>query len=184
MGMDEVPLAGASRPIVVEVKERFNGTIQEYPCEWLAQGPGKLVLLYRLPAGASFLSLDLPPKSVSLGYFWQDRPYNVYHWVRPDGSTAGWYCNVADRTQISAAGVHWRDLIVDVLALPGEPPQVLDLDEVPSDLDPALQRLIDGTVAELLRTLPALTQELEAETAGYLALRQPQLPPRSSAILQ
>ena len=169
--MDEGPLAWASGPIVIEVKERLNGTIQEYPCECLAQTSGKLVLLYRLPAGATFLSLDLPANSVSLGYFWQDRPYNVYHWLRPDGSSAGWYCNVADHTQISAAGVHWRDLTVDVLALPGQLPQVLDLDEVPPDLDPTLQRFIDATVAELLRILPDLTQELQAESAGYLALQ-------------
>lgn len=156
-------------PTIIELKQRLNGTNSEYECELVAQSPGKAVILYRLPPGASFLSLDLPPHSLSFGYFWEDRPYNVYHWVRPDGSSAGWYCNVADRTHIGDGRVAWRDLILDVLALPGAAPAVLDRDELPADLDPALMRYIEEAISRLLLVLPELTAEIAAESAGYLS---------------
>lgn len=159
----------ATLPTILEVKERLDGSTAEYRCERLDLTATTAVLLYRLPPGATFLGLDLPPGSVSLGYYWADRPYNLYHWLRPDGSTAAWYWNIADRTRLSPERVAWRDLIVDVLVLPGQPPRELDRDELPPNLDAALVRAIDEAVAALLGQLPHLEAEIAARSAAYLA---------------
>ena len=163
-------MAGAKPPpMILEVKERLDGSSAEFRCERLDVTATTAVLLYRLPPGASFLGLDLPLGSVSLGYYWVDRPYNLYHWLRPDGATAAWYWNIADHTRVSPERVVWRDLIVDVLVLPGEPPRELDRDELPVGSDADLVRFIDAAVAELLAALPRLEVTIAASSAAYLA---------------
>ena len=103
------------------------------------------VVVYRIPRDVRLEDVLLPVGTLSLGYFWQDRPYNVYHWVDQSRETLALYFNIADGTRISEDTIEWRDLTVDVLLTPDGRCRVLDEDELPSALDPELRQYIDDT---------------------------------------
>ena len=154
---------------VVEVKRRLSGAVARFHHERIANGPGKLVVRYRPPTGTTLLGVEATSGSFSFAYFWEDRPFNVHHGMRPDGTTVAWYCNVADSTVITPDRVIWRDLAVDLFVVPGRAPRILDEEELPPDLDPRLRAYVDAALATLLEQHPALFADLERESAGYLA---------------
>ena len=69
---------------MLEVKRTIDGTTIAYPAEPLLVEPGvRAVVRCRIHhrevvAGGR---LTLRPGTLSIGYFWCDRPYNVYHWM-------------------------------------------------------------------------------------------------------
>ncbi|MGN6810210.1 MAG: DUF402 domain-containing protein [Thermomicrobiales bacterium] len=122
-------------------------------------------MLYRLSRAGQVGDLLLPAGTISLGYFWTARPYNIYHWLTPTGQTLGLYANLGDRTRITPEAITWRDLVVDVLLTPDGRCQVLDEDELPPDLNSALRARIARVRDELLRHFPAVRDEIERRSA-------------------
>ncbi|MGN6674083.1 MAG: DUF402 domain-containing protein [Thermomicrobiales bacterium] len=122
-------------------------------------------MLYRLSRTGQVGDLLLPAGTISLGYFWTARPYNIYHWLTPTGQTLGLYANLGDRTRITPEAITWRDLVVDVLLTPDGRCQVLDEDELPPDLNSALRARIARVRDELLRHFPAVRDEIERRSA-------------------
>ncbi|MGN6564507.1 MAG: DUF402 domain-containing protein [Thermomicrobiales bacterium] len=122
-------------------------------------------MLYRLSRTGQVGALLLPAGTISLGYFWTARPYNIYHWLTPTGQTLGLYANLGDRTRITPEAITWRDLVVDVLLTPDGRCQVLDEDELPPDLNSALRARIARVRDELLRHFPAVRDEIERRSA-------------------
>ncbi len=157
----------AGRPIL-EVKETLDGERREFGCTLLAASAGEAILLYVIRREGRVEDLLLPAGTLSLGYFWAGRPYNVYHWLAPDGRTLGFYCNISERTIITPARVSWRDLAVDLLVTPDGRRRVLDEDALPSDLDPALRATITAVRDELLRRHETLLAEVERRSAALL----------------
>jgi len=117
----------------------------------LTHNPGEAVVIYRMPCDVQLEDVLLRKGTVSLGYFWQNRPYNVYHWIDAQQNTVALYFNIADGTHISEQAIEWRDLTVDVLITPDERCRVLDEDELPADIDAGLLAYIDQTRDELCR---------------------------------
>ena len=128
---------------IVEVKETLTGERREFRCTVVARATRAVVVSYRSPIGGVVEDVSLPAGTLTLGYFWETRPYNVYHWIAPDGRTLGLYFNVSDTTRITPGRVAWRDLAVDVLITADGRCRVLDEDELPSDLDRTLKRQIE-----------------------------------------
>jgi predicted RNA-binding protein associated with RNAse of E/G family len=114
--------------------------------------------------------VDLPAGTVSVGHFWTGRPYNVYHWLRADGATVGYYFNLADRTSWTAERLDWRDLTVDVLATPAGRLDVLDEDELPTELDTKVRAHIEAGKAALLGATATVLAEVEAASRAVLPL--------------
>ncbi len=104
-----------------------------------------------MPKDVRLEDILLPAGSVSLGYFWEDRAYNVYHWIDEKHATRALYFNIADSTRISEDAIAWRDLSVDVLISPDGRCRVLDEDELPADIDPGLLAYIESARDELCR---------------------------------
>jgi predicted RNA-binding protein associated with RNAse of E/G family len=130
---------------------------------------GAAVLIYIMPADHVLEDLLLPAGTLSLGYFWEDRPYNAYHWVDDNGQTLALYFNICDNTRIDAQRIAWRDLAVDVLITPDQRCRVLDEDELPDDIDPDLLHRINAT-RDLLCTAPAQQlREFAASSQAQLA---------------
>ena len=124
-----------------------------------------------MPADFDLDGVPLPAGSLSVGYFWEDRPYNAYHWVDDNGQTLALYFNICDNTRIDAQQIAWRDLTVDVLITPDQRCRVLDEDELPDDIDPDLLGRINAT-RDLLCAAPArLLREFEASSQSQLAER-------------
>ena len=136
---------------IKEIKSTLGGIRKEFDCELLARSHGEAVVIYRMPRDVQLEDVLLRKDTVSLGYFWEDRPYNVYHWIDPLQDTVALYFNIADGTRISQQSIEWRDLTVDVLITPDGRCRVLDEHELPPDIDAGLLRYIRETRDELCR---------------------------------
>jgi hypothetical protein len=158
-------------PTIIEHKRTLAGVEKRFECRVLARAPSHLAVLWIAPAAMHVHGIDLPAGTVSVGHFWTDRPYNVYHWLRAaDAATIGYYFNLADSTTFSAARLDWRDLAVDVLATPEGRLDVLDEDELPSDLDAETRAHVDAGKAALLGATADVLAEVEAATRAVLPL--------------
>ena len=102
-----------------------------------------------MPRDILLQDILLRKDTLSLGYFWRDRPYNAYHWIDADLNTLALYFNIADGTRISDQAVEWRDLAVDILLTPDGRCRVLDEDELPADTEPELLSYIERARDEL-----------------------------------
>jgi predicted RNA-binding protein associated with RNAse of E/G family len=164
-----------TRAAITERKTRLDGSVSEYACEPLLIEAGRRAALrYVIQRGASIGggALVLEPGTVTVGHYWTDRPYNVYHWLA-GGRTVAYYCNVATETTIAPELVAYTDLVVDVLLRPSGETLVLDEDELPDDLAPP-HRLVIAKALEALITSPrTIIREIERETAIVLRLNVP-----------
>jgi uncharacterized protein len=62
-------------------------------------------------------------------YYWLNRWYNVFRFLRNDGSTRLWYCNINRPPQFEGHTLTYVDLDIDILVQPDLSFQVLDEDE-------------------------------------------------------
>ena len=157
-------------PPIIEHKLTLAGVETRFECRLLARTPTHLSVLWIAPAAMHVHGVDLPAGTVSVGHFWTDRPYNVYHWLRGDRTTVGYYFNLADRTTWTAERLDWRDLTVDVLATPEGRLDVLDEDELPAELDAEVSAHIDAGKAALLGATAGVLAEVEAASRAVLPL--------------
>jgi predicted RNA-binding protein associated with RNAse of E/G family len=163
-------MARQTSAVIIERKTRLDGTVSEYRCERLALEVGRRAVL-RYVMDREWVIADtglvLRPGQITIGHYWSDRPYNVYHWL--DGArTIAYYCNVASDTTIGEDVVAYTDLVVDVLLRPSGETLVLDEEELPPDL-PTARRV---HIARALETIAAgprrLVAEIERETRAAL----------------
>lgn len=160
---------------ILEVKVTLDGRRKEFPCELCLRAPGRVVILYRLKRDIVLDGVPMPAGTLSFGHYWEDRGYNVYHWIWPDGTTAAYYINLADGTSIGEEVVVWRDLTVDVMVMPDGTCRQLDEDELPADLDPTLRATIDSTVAHLVSHWDEVAREVEVESRRCMATHDHQV---------
>ncbi len=164
------PPLPAPEPAILEIKRTLDGREKRFDCRLLARSPDgrHAAVLWISPAPMHVHGVDLPAGTVSVGHFWTDRHYNVYHWLDPAGKTLGYYFNICDRTLIGPDVIEWRDLVVDVLALPDGRLDLLDEHELPAELPPGVAAdITDGTRAILDRPATVLA-EIEAASRAVL----------------
>lgn len=155
---------------ITERKTRLDGTTSEFACEPLLIVPGnKAVLRYVSDREWVIADTDLrvPPGTVTVGHYWVDRPYNVYHWL-VGGRTLAYYCNIVSETRIEAQLVAYTDLVIDVLLRPSGAAEILDEDELPADLAPARRLAIAKALEVLIASPRSLMREIEADSAAAL----------------
>jgi hypothetical protein len=160
----------ASLPPILECKRTLAGVEKRFECRVLARDENHLAVLWIAPAAMHVHGVDLPAGTVTFGHFWSDRNYNVYHWLRADRSTIGYYFNIADDTSWSAERLAWRDLTVDVLATPQGQLDVLDEDELPAGLDAETRAHLDAGKAAILGAPAAVLAEVEAASRALVSL--------------
>ena len=156
------------RPIT-ERKTRFDGTVQEFACQILDLEPGsRAVLRYDFDRDWTVHGIQLPRGGMTAGYFWVDRPYNVYHWLDQQARTLGFYFNVGHTDTVDGTQVAWRDLIVDVIVTPDGGMDVLDEEELPPDLAPEHRGTIARALEQIMTNPKRLVAEVERETRRLL----------------
>ena len=155
---------------ITERKTRLDGTVAEFVCAALRLEPGRRAILryvsdreWHVPG----TDVVVRPGTVTVGHYWVDRPYNVYHWL-VEGRTLAYYCNAATDTVISPTLVAYTDLVVDVLLRPSGAATVLDEDELPDDLAPPHRLAIARALEALITSPRTLIREIEQETAAAL----------------
>lgn len=149
-------------PEITEVKETLAGTSKTFQCHLVERQGGGLVVLFVSRAAVRVHDVDLPAGTVTFGYFWVERSFNVYHWMTPTGTTLAFYVNLADGTSIEGGTLRWRDLTVDILIPRSGEACVLDEDEIPHATDATTRARIDHAKHDVLRRASTLRIELEA----------------------
>jgi len=145
---------------VLEVKRRLDGSVRTYPCEAVEIAADRAVLLYRLPGQGRVADLVLPAGTLTVAYYWLDRPYNVYHWMAPSGETLAYYFNLSGPVRIGPDGLEWDDLEVDVLVTPDGRVQILDEDAVPAAAAARLPEIARAR-ERVLADWPAVVADVE-----------------------
>lgn len=154
--------------VITEIKTTLGGECKRFECERIHYAEAETIVLYRMPADHQLEDLLLPENTVSLGYFWETRAYNAYHWVDDNRQTLALYFNICDNTRISPTQVAWRDLTVDVLITPDLRCRVLDENELPDDLDLDLLSRINATRDALCAEPARLLQAFEKSSRALL----------------
>jgi hypothetical protein len=157
-------------PSILEIKRTLDGREKRFDCRLLALAPDgrHAAVLWIAPEPMHVHGVDLPAGTVSVGHFWTDRHYNVYHWLDRAGRTLGYYFNICDETRIAAGVIDWRDLTVDVLAIPGGRLDVLDEHELPAELPPGISGHIAAGKEAILGAPAAVMAEVEAASRAAL----------------
>ena len=140
----------------------------QFDCELLHATSNRAVVIYRMPAAYQLEDILLPEGTRSLGYFWQDKPYNVYHWIDENLDTLALYFNICDNTKIDEHTIEWRDLAVDVLITPDQRCRILDEDELPENLDPDLRSYIETTQKSLSKAPLSRLAEYDKLTREFI----------------
>jgi predicted RNA-binding protein associated with RNAse of E/G family len=159
-----------TRATITERKTRLDGSVVEYACEPLVVEEGRRALVrYVTERDRPLEGTDLVLRTgtVTVGHFWTDRPYNVYHWL-DRGKTVGLYVSVATDTTIEPAAIAYRDLIVDVLIRPSGAIEILDEDELPPSIEPRFRLAIAKALETCITEGRRLSAEIERETRAVL----------------
>jgi predicted RNA-binding protein associated with RNAse of E/G family len=158
--------------ICTQRKHYLSGEEVTFACELVDLQDGFGILKYMVPQQLRFQNLVVPQGSISYGFFWTDRPYNLYMWVGEHEDVLGCYFNVADAVSLSRQEFVWTDLVVDILIVPGPEHenaqarvQLLDEDQVPETLDEAVRATIYLGKCEVLRNHRAIIEEARAALA-------------------
>ena len=72
---------------------------------------------------------EIKRRTKTVEYYWLDRWYNVFRFLKDDGSTRLWYCNVNTPPQFEGDTLTYIDFDIDILVQPDFSFQVLDEDE-------------------------------------------------------
>lgn len=154
----------------IERKRYLSGAEVVFECELVALEDRFGVLKYVLQQGWQVHGLTLRPGTLTYAFYWTDRPYNLYWWMDPDGGAVGYYFNLADSVALSPREFVWRDLVIDLLALPGGEILLIDEEELPDGLEPGLQAYIQAGKGLVLRDYRAIIAEAAALLKRYTAI--------------
>jgi hypothetical protein len=149
-------------PSILERKRTLRGQEKTFLCRVLDRAPDTLTVLFISDRAYTVGGLTLPAGTVTFGHFWQTEPYNVYHWLTPQGATIAHYFNLTTDTVIGTEELSYLDLTVDVLLRVPAPPAILDAAEVPADVSPALRARIAQALATVLSRASHAPAVLEA----------------------
>ena len=155
---------------IVERKTRLDGTVVDYPCEALVVEPARRAVVRYVTERDRALegtNLVLRAGTVTIGHFWVDRPYNVYHWLDGD-RTIALYVSIATDTTIEESVIAYTDLVVDVLVRPTGALDILDEDELPPTLEPRHRLVIAKALEVCVTEAKRLIAEIERETRAAL----------------
>src|SRR5439155_27041252 len=82
LALDESLMGGRTPAPITERKTRLDGTVAEYPCEGLIVEAGRRAVVRYVTERDRHLEgtdLMLRTGTLTIGHFWTDRTYNVYH---------------------------------------------------------------------------------------------------------
>ncbi|MXX18401.1 MAG: DUF402 domain-containing protein [Dehalococcoidia bacterium] len=114
MTLDAPPSTAPRGTPWVERKRKPDGSERRYICALEHASASLVVVSYVMRQGGAVFGtpIDIPPGSVSYGYFWRARPYTVYRMRDGDRIIAHRFDAVAG-VRIREGEVAYRDLALD-----------------------------------------------------------------------
>ena len=110
---------------------KYDGTEYRRWNARVARSEGSLIVLdaeFDLDVQHELLG-KIPKGSRTVEYYWLDRWYNVFRFLKEDGGTRLYYCNINMPPLFDGALLSYIDLDIDILVEPDLSYEVLDLDE-------------------------------------------------------
>lgn len=100
---------------IIERKIKPGGEVREYPCTLLHMDTSLAVVRFVMARGGVITGtpVEVPPGSVSDGYFWKRRSFNAYRMRRADGSLIAHRFDAVADVRFSPEAVVYRDLALD-----------------------------------------------------------------------
>ena len=143
-------------PITVRVL-KYDGTEHRHWTAQLAGRDGSLMILeaeFDIEVNHSQLG-HIPLGTRTVEYYWLDRWYNVFRFLKDTGETRFWYCNINLPPAVEDSLMTYVDLDIDVLVQTDFSYQILDLDEFERharifSYPPDLQESTQNALAELI----------------------------------
>jgi hypothetical protein len=137
---------------IKEVKRHLDGRVQTFDCEPVRVEEDRAVVSFRLPTRVG----DFPRGTRTLGFFWQNRSYNLYRFLSPDGDLLGHRLDVVADVKIEPERIEYLDLVVDVLVSPTGDVHVEDEEEAKRAahkglLEPQHLEAIESALGTILR---------------------------------
>jgi uncharacterized protein len=120
------------RPQQITVRVlKHDGTVYRRWTAQLSQHEGNLLVCdAEFDADVSHEILgEVKQHTRTVEYYWLTRWYNVFRFLRDDGSTRLWYCNINRPPQFDGHTITYVDLDIDILVQPDLSFKVLDEDE-------------------------------------------------------
>ena len=152
----------SSRPFR-EVKRALSGEERVYDCEQVAVSARLAVVRFVFAQPLTAGGITFPAGGMTLGFFWRDRHYNLYHMLTADGGRIADRFDVIDHVRIRPDGVRYDDLLLDVWRYADGRIAVEDEDEVreavaAGRLSRERQAIIDRTRRQVVQHAPAIVE--------------------------
>ena len=118
--MDAPPSTSPRGTPWLERKRKPDGSERRYRCQLEHAAASLVVVSYVMAQGGAVFGtpIEIPPGSVSYGYFWRSRPYTVYRMRAGDRVVAHRFDAVAG-VRYREGEVSYRDLALDWWLTPG-----------------------------------------------------------------
>jgi hypothetical protein len=151
-----------------ETKTTLGGRRQSFDCGLLALSPRLAVVRFQHTQTRTTSGFVIPAGSVTFGFFWSGRHYNLYRFTSPGGAVIAYRFDVVDNVRINRGEVRYTDLLLDAWLPPGGRLRIEDEDEVDAALaagllSPRRQAIIARTRRLLERGHPRIVAEAERE---------------------
>ena len=96
---------------IIEVKRHLDGREEVFECERILVTPNEAVVRFDIPVDVG----RVPAGTLTLGFFWRWRTYNLYRFVSPESDVLGYRFDVVSDVRIAPDRVMYLDLLLDVL---------------------------------------------------------------------
>jgi protein associated with RNAse G/E len=103
-----------------ERKHKADGSVHDYETELVYRDGRVVIVRFRMSTGGGppRLPVSGPPGSVSYGYFWARRPYNLYRMLDPEGRVLAHRFDAVTDVRFEDRGLEYHDLALDWWVLP------------------------------------------------------------------
>lgn len=122
--------AKAAEEITVRVLKKDGTEYRRWNAK-LSHREGDLIILnaeFEVDVSHELLG-QIKRSTKTVEYYWLNRWYNVFRFLKDDGSTRLWYCNINAPPEFNGGTLSYIDLDIDILVQPDFSFQVLDEDE-------------------------------------------------------
>lgn len=118
--MSEKDTAPAPAFSFLERKRKADGSIHDYETELVHRDQTVVIVKFVMMRGGGppRLPVTVPAGSISYGYFWPRRTYNVYRWLTAEGELIAHRFDAVTAVKVTETSVDYRDLVLDWWAFP------------------------------------------------------------------
>src|SRR5262245_8502504 len=128
-GWQAVDVRMDDRSTTVKVFKHDGAEYRQWKARLLRREGDLIVLHAEFDVDVSHELLgEIKRSTKTVEYYWLNRWYNVFRFLRDDGSTRLWYCNINRPPEFEGHTITYVDLDIDILVQPDFSFQVLDED--------------------------------------------------------